>query len=653
MANAGALPSSFTTHSETVGLPLSDQNWWLKDTTALPGEVTPRDNPRRPAAAFVYRQNLAPQQKMTVVQIIGSSRIGEGKDMVSYLRRNYQAEVDRYRRSVLEKAFTEGAIVTGDSAIDHSVHWAKAILAANIHYLDGELVPMPCPAEYNFYFTHDVLLTDLAAVYFDPPRVKRDLEYIVAQAGPDSVIPHAYYWKDDRYITEFAGPDNWNHFWFVLLAGSYLRHSQDTETVEALYPYVAASIQRVMSSKQDDDLLWAHHPDWWDVGSSWGPRSYMTILAVRALREFIYISAHLGENSVDLLRHEALALRIQKQLTETLWDEDLNYLINYYEDGRKDQHIYSGSLLAAHYQLINEPKMTSLIATARQNLLDDQLGIYNVFPMDFQQLIEFLRLNGNEAGDPYKYFNGAVWPHGNAWYALALIAVGEKAEAALFIKRTMTLDGIINSPNGQPAMYEFRNSNRQDKSVYGRVDKPQFTWAAGWYLYSLYHLLGIRENEWNIALEPYLLASAGEARFSVIIQGKPVTVMVHGSGPYIESIRYDDKPRPSAVIPTGADVGKEIDILLGTPEYPYLAGTGAALIDSHLDKQGRSLSLMLEAFPGHQNETRIISPWDPKSIWLNGRELQGGWSVRSDMGIHQVEAGFNHETGIDTLTIRF
>ena len=73
----------------------------------------------------------------------------------------------------LKKVFGETKLTSGDSIIDQSVFWAKAILEANAHYLDGEIVPMPCPAEYNFYFTHDVLKTDLAAVNFDTERVTK------------------------------------------------------------------------------------------------------------------------------------------------------------------------------------------------------------------------------------------------------------------------------------------------------------------------------------------------------------------------------------------------------------------------------------------------------------------------------------------------
>ncbi len=86
---------------------------------------------------------------------------------------------------------------------------------------------MPAPAEYNFFFTHDALLTDLGAVHFDTARVRRDLDYLRLRTGPDSVLAHAYYWRDDGYKTERAAPDNWNHLWLLVLGGSYLRHTDD------------------------------------------------------------------------------------------------------------------------------------------------------------------------------------------------------------------------------------------------------------------------------------------------------------------------------------------------------------------------------------------------------------------------------------------
>jgi len=54
---------------------------------------------------------------------------------------------------------------------------------------------------------------------------------------------------------------------------------------------------------------------------------------------------------------------------------------------------------------------------------------------------------------------------------VALARNGNKDQALDFIKRTMTLDGIMNGPNGQPAMYEVRNADKNNPAVYGTVDK--------------------------------------------------------------------------------------------------------------------------------------------------------------------------------------
>jgi len=288
VANAGLIPCGFTT--------AGDGSTWMDDAD-LPGTIFPRENPGHPAAGFVYRKTLGPGESMKVVQIIGSILMGKGRDGISYLVKHHEKETRAYEAYVLDAAYGGHHLETGDDVLDHSVHWSKAILAANAHVLDGMLVPMPCPAQYNFYFTHDVLLTDLAAVFFDTHRVKRDLEFIIQHADSLNTIPHAYYWRDDRYVTEYALSDNWNHFWFTLVSARYLRHTGDAAFLENLYPYIERSIRLALENLGEDDLMWAYRPDWWDIGSSFGQRSYMTILTIRVLEVFNYISTVLGKDA--------------------------------------------------------------------------------------------------------------------------------------------------------------------------------------------------------------------------------------------------------------------------------------------------------------------------------------------------------------------
>ena len=652
IANVGEKPSSLSTISQLSGLMNPNNEWWKQNKTELQNDLMTKDKPGRPAAKFLYRKILKPQESMTVIQIVGSCKQEEGKNIVSYLIQNYYDEISAYEQSVLKKVYGETEITSGNSIIDQSVYWAKAILEANTHYLDGEFVPMPCPAEYNFYFTHDVLKTDLAAVNFDTGRVKRDLDFIIRHANEAKIIPHAYYWKDYIYQTELAEHDNWNNFWFIIVSGSYLRHSGDIAFLKTLYPYIQKSLEQALITKGDDDLMWSNMPDWWDIGEVYGSRSYMTILAVKAIREYIFISTMLESNLGKLSAHEKLADRMQQQLNAKLWDNNLKYFINYYEPGKIDDHYYIGSLLAAHFQLLDKTRLAELVGTAKEKLLDEKVGIYNVYPMDFNQLRDYLKFSGNEAGDKFFYANGGIWPHGNAWYALALIADGKKDEAFGFIKNVMTLKGIMTGPNGQPAMYEVRNGNFNDPTVYGTVDKPQFLWAAGWYLYSLYHLFAVEENEWNIHLDPFNPDDQNQISLDLYSYGKLSKVSVNGKGSYIKRILYDGNELPTAVIPYEGKYEK-IEIYSGIPINPYLKSSKSMLKNCRYDANTKVLSVNLKSFPGHNDEMTIVSPTEISKLFIDDNPYADQLNIETKDGVKIIKIGFTHNSYSTRLKLEF
>ncbi len=615
--NAGLEPTSFTTKYLINDEYKNPDDWWLNTSASLPAEIISKQNLIKPTMAYIYKKTLAPKSALKIIQIIGSQIISDENEKIEYLLKHYQEEINNYESYILNESLDEKEIVTGNDVIDFTSKWSKAILTTNAHYLNGQIVPMPAQAEYNFYFTHDALLTDLAAVNFDLNRVKSDLKYIISLADSDYTIPHAYYWKDTAYKTEFAGTENWNHFWFTLVCARYFRHSGDKEFLNQLYPYIEKSIETGMKNKGEDDLMYSFRPDWWDIGNNFGPRAYMTILAIRALREFNYLSSSLDQEINKLIYYEKLADRIADQLSLKLWDENLNYLISYYEDGKKDKHIYMGSLLASHFNLLDADRNLKLLKTAKLNLLDEKIGLYTLSPMDLHLLGDYMGFAGNEAGEPYYYANGGIWPHGNAWYALSLISNGLNSEAYQFIKRTMTLDGIINSPNGQPALYEYRISDKNNPATYGKIDKPQFLWAGGWYFYTLYNLFGLRENEWNISFNPYLPEDLDSVKFKLTVGNRVVDVEVTGEGENVTSIMYDDKQIPSLVIPNDVDNLSKIIITLGEANIPFISSTDALVADAYFDKEKNILEFDLHSFKGHKIETKIISPLLIKELLIN------------------------------------
>lgn len=588
-----------------------------------------------PAAAFVYKKELKPGESLNIVQLIGSVKINESEDLISYLSQNYRKEIDEYENYILNNSLRREIIKTGNPSFDFTTDWALAVLKTNAHYLDGEIVPMPAQAEYNFYFTHDALLTDLAAVNFDLNRVKNDLEFIIKLADNNNVIPHAYYWKDGKYKTEYAGTENWNHFWFTLLSARYLRHSNDTQFANKLYPYVKQSIETALKNKENN-LMYSFRPDWWDIGNNYGPRAYMTILAIKALQEFNYFHAELNIDPTEIQYYKNIADTLHSNLINKLWNEELNYLTSFYEDGSEDKHIYMGSMLASHFNLLDATRNEKLMKTAKKYLLDENLGVYTLYPMDLHKLVDYMGFAGNEAGDPSYYANGGIWPHGNAWYVLGLISNKKYEEAYDFIEKIMTLDGVINSPNGQPAMYEYRISDKSNPEVYGKIDKPQFLWAAGWYIYSLYNLFGVKENNWNISIQPFLLSKIDSVNFNLSANGMLFPISIKGEGNYIQSFNYKKKIIPSYVLPDDMGEMGKISIKLGRLEIPMILSAEAKIGDPQYSNKEKTLSFMTKSYEGNEAEIEIVSPNGVLKILNDGKMLNTYSSQKLDNGNYKI-----------------
>jgi len=620
---------------------------FILNVAAMPIDI----QPTREKCRLIYKQRLEPKQEFRIGLLIGSARRSEMPHLMTVLPSQYAADVKQFEELVETKSWKSSALHTGSAVTDLSAAWAKAILETNRHYIDGDVVPMPCPAEYNFFFTHDVLVTDLGAVNYDPARVKADLQFIASHAAHDATIPHAYYWKDGRYQTEWTGSDNWNNQWFIILTGSYLRHSADKELVRALYPLLTKGLENILKNKENDDLIWSRHPDWWDIGNNYGPRAYMTILTIKAIQEYSYISRVLDLNYDKLHQYQQLLQAMQTALNKRLWSDADGFLMNYNADGQMDKHYYAGSLLAAHYGLLADSRRQKLVETAKRQLLVKDMGIHIAYPPDFHRYGDYYKFVDNEVGAPYYYLNGGIWPNGNAWYALALLANGEYATAAQFIESTMAITGIMQGPNGQPAYYEVRSPDISDSRLYGKVDKPQFMWAAGWYLYCLYQQFGLNTQGWNIRLLPVMPKNFRDVYFTLYVNGRRLHVKVKGGTGVLHRIKYDGQDYPSVVFPVELPPLHEVEILSGNPIYPYLESTSAIL--QRCSYKDSNLVLTLASVAGFPNETNLICPALPRQMMLNAKPLPNCWTVQKFKHYYRVTLRFTHETNADQLRIHF
>ena len=648
--NVGATPTQWTTSSDELAVSDTGSSSWLTSSAKLQGRTFSSGRKGVPLAAFVYERTLQPNDSLDIIQVIGSSRRAEVREKLNHLATSWRSEIAAYDDFVRRKAEKEASFTTGDEWLDRSAAWARAILATNAHYIDGNIVPMPCPAEYNFFFTHDVLMTNLAAVNFDLPRVKRDLLYVASHAK-DNIIPHAYYWRDGGFKTEYCTPDNWNHLWFILVSASCLRHSMDDSTATVLYPLVKKSLEEILKQKKEDNLMYAFRPDWWDIGHVEGPRSYITILTIRALRDYVFMSATLKKNS-NLVQYERLADAMQNALQNKLWDAKAKYLMNWNGE-QKDTHYYMGSLLAPAFGVLPDDKARDLVATATKELVAPGIGVRVAMPADFhtKESIAFFKFAGDETGQPYYYINGGVWPHNNAWYALALKNIGRVDDAAQFVKTTMTLDGVARSPMGIPAMYEYRYSDPSSKE-FGKIDKPSFLWAGGFFLYTLYQVFGVKENEWNVSFAGPLPSTSESANYSLAV-GKLKNVSVSGKGKHLQSCMIDGKAVPSLVLPLDTQEASTVDVKFGKPTTPYLESVNATLQSAGSDSKAKVLTFVLSSFSEHKTIATVVGPMAAKKVLIDG-VVQSDVKTQTEVdGVKSIQIVFVGSGKRQTIKVLF
>ena len=646
--NVGEQPNEWMSDANVVGATDSGGSRWPLNLNSPSGKTSTRG---RGVAAFTYGKTLEPSDTLKIVQIIGSCRETEIAQRTSRGRLHWSEETLAYDEYIRAKAQTEAYFITGNREIDRSAVWARALIAANAHYLHGRIVPMPCPAEYNFFFTHDLLLTNLGAVNFDLPRVKEDLLYVISLAK-DSVIPHAYYWRDDGFKTEYCEPENWNHLWFILVTGSYLRHSLDDSTGLVLYPSLRKSVHELLTRLHSDGLMYAYRPDWWDIGHIEGSRAYLTALASRALREYLFICSFLHKPSADLLEYERTADAMQRALVERLWDRKDEYLTNF-NGGTKDNHFYAGSLIAPVYDLLDQAHAQKLVATAARQLVDQRIGTRIAIPADFatDSVIRAFKFVGAEAGPAYSYANGGVWPHGNAWYALALKSVNRLKESFDFVQRTMTIDGIAHSPNGLPAMYEYRSSD-PDSPAFGTIDKPSFLWAGGMYLQVLYRLLATDENEWNIGIRDALPVQCDSVSCSFSFVGlKELKVRRLPDGSC--ALMADGEAVPSRIVPLDLRSKHRWELTRNTSRTPVLVSATAIVHSVVYDHPKKQIRCDVSSFNGHRTRLVMESESPARSFLIDGMRVHGSGAPSQYSSLQRTTVEFQGSDQRQRIIIQF
>jgi hypothetical protein len=337
------------------------------------------------------------------------------------------------------------------------------------------------------------------------------------------------------------------------------------------------------------------------------------------------------------------------QLEKILWSTESKFLLNMLDPGNIDHHFYAGSLVAAAFQTLSNEKSRQLIATAEKELLDPQLGIRNAMPADFHELGGLYHFQGMEMGEPYIYINGGVWPQGTIWYGLALLTHGQTNRSLEVLKKYLTLDGISQSPSGQPSFYEYRNAD-VNSSNYGQIDKPTFLWAGGLYLYYLYQLMGMKENPYHITVQSDIPDAFTHLRYQVLIAGKSCQLEWRGRGHYFKEINWDDVPTNSAIVFKPVE---KISIIRGFPSLPYLAELNGRVKQVDYHSGDKKLTIQLKNWKGKSLDFLIISPFEMKKVSIDNKDLLGNIELQREEQVFKYRVQAGRAEAIDQIVCQF
>jgi len=134
-------------------------------------------------------------------------------------------------------------------------------------------------------------------------------------------------------------------------------------------------------------------------------------------------------------------------------------------------------------------------------------------------------------------------------------------------------------------------------------------------MYSLYNLFAIKENNWNLELDPWLPDNLKTISFNLNINGSKTLITINGHGEFISSIKIDSKEMNSAIVPSGLKNTKRVEIVLGTPQDPYLKEINSELKSIKYDRTKKIYSFTTDR---KNISAVIISPLKPVSLNING-----------------------------------
>lgn len=173
----------------------------------------------------------------------------------------------------------------------------------------------------------------------------------------------------------------------------------------------------------------------------------------------------------------------------------------------------------------DKERIDTALKAAAQKLVDERAGIIKLFTPAFTH-------TGRQTGYVNAYpqgvrENGGQYTHAAIWFCLALFKNNQPDEAYRLLRM---INPAAKYENNEMAAryktepYAFAGDVYSAKGLEGRGGWSLYTGAAGWYYRTVYEeMLGIKQRDGKITVEPKLPENFGPCKLRLILDGEEKT----------------------------------------------------------------------------------------------------------------------------------